>query len=225
MRVAWSRIHSVRIALLPVVVVVALFARPMQAQSDEDAAAEIKRRVIETLQLRGGETVADVGCGDGFYTLPLARALGTGKVVAEDIDHAALAKLKKRLADQQIKNVEVVKGKADDPFLTPDSLDAVLIVNAYHEMSAHETMLRHVRAALKPGATVVLMEGIWDNREKQSRDEQTKRHQLAPPTAKEELEAAGFEIVSVRDPFVERPPDEDGKSRWWLITARRPAAR
>jgi cyclopropane fatty-acyl-phospholipid synthase-like methyltransferase len=94
MRVAWSRIHSVRIALLPVVVVVALFARPMQAQSNEDAAAEIKRRVIEALQLRGGETVADVGCGDGFYTLPLARALVTGKVLAEDIDDAALEKLK-----------------------------------------------------------------------------------------------------------------------------------
>jgi ubiquinone/menaquinone biosynthesis C-methylase UbiE len=200
-----------------------LLVRPVQAQSDEEAAAEIKRRVVAALQLHGDETVADVGCGDGFYTLPLARALGTGRVLAVDIDEAALSKLKGSLIDQGIKNVELVKGKEDDPLLTKESLDAVLIVNAYHEMPAHEVILRHVREGLKPGGTFVLMEGIWDSREKQSRDEQTKHHQLAPAIAKQELEAGGFEIISVRDPFVQRPPDEDGKSRWWLITARRPA--
>jgi hypothetical protein len=92
-------------------------------------------------------------------------------------------------------------------------------------MPAHEAMLRHVHAGLKPRGMFVLIEGIWDSRERQSRDEQTKHHQLAAGIARTELEAAGFEIVSVRDPFLERPPDEDGKSRWWLITARRPAVR
>lgn len=68
------------------------------------------------------------------------------------------------------------------------------------------------------------MESIWENREKQSRDEQTKHHQLAPAIAKQEIETSGFEIVSLRDPFWERTPDEDGKSRWWVIVARRPVA-
>lgn len=225
MRLAWSGIHSVRAALLPVFFAVALLTPPIHAQSEEQATAEIKRRVVETLQLRGGETVADVGCGDGFYTLPLARALGSGKVLAVDVDEAALSKLKGKLADQGIKNVETVKGKEDDPLLTHESLDAVLIVNTYHEMPAHEAMLRHVHAGLKPGGTVVLMEAIWESYERQPRDEQTKHHQLAAGIAKKELEAAGFEIVSVRDPFWERPPDDDGKSRWWLITARRTAGR
>jgi len=222
MPTSWPGIHSVPPSLLPVIFAAALWIPPIQAQSDEQAAAEIKRRVIETLQLRGAETVADVGCGDGFYTLPLARALGSGKVFAVDIDEAALSKLKKRLADQAIRNVELVKGKADDPLLTPESLDAALIVNAYHEMPAHEAILRHVRAALKPGGALILMEAIWDSREKQGRDEQAKHHQLAAGIARQELDAGGFEIVSLRDPFLERPPDEDGKSRWWLIVARRP---
>jgi len=222
MTVAWSVIHSVRAALLPVLFAVAVFVPPIEAQSEQESANELKRRVIEALHLHGSETVADVGCGDGFYTLPLARALGDGRVLAVDIDDAALSKLKGRLADQGLKNVETVKGKEDDPLITPESVDAVLIVNAYHEMPAHEAMLRHVRAGLKPGGTFVLMEGIWDSREKQSRDEQAKHHQLAAAIAKQELEAGGFEIISVRDPFLERPPDEDGKSRWWLITARRP---
>src|SRR5262249_16160472 len=135
------------------------------------------------------------------------------------------SKLKEELAVQGIKNVETVKGKEDDPLLTRESLDTVLIINAYHEMPAHEAMLRHVHEGLKPGGTLVLMEAIWETHGREPRDKQTKHHQLAAGIARKELEAAGFEIVSVRDPFFERPRDDDGKSRWWLITARRAAGR
>jgi ubiquinone/menaquinone biosynthesis C-methylase UbiE len=186
--------------------------------------AEIKRRVIEALHLQGAPTVAEVGCGDGFYTIPLARALASnGKVLAVDIDEAALSKLKKRLAEEGLKNVETIKGNPDNPLLPVNALDAVLIANAYHEMPAHEAMLRHIRDALRAGGVLVLMEGIWEKRENQSRDEQTSHHQLAPALAKVEVEKAGFEVLSVQDPFWERPPDEDGKSRWWLIVSRSPS--
>jgi len=199
-------------------------SQPSQPRSEEDRAADLKRRVIETLHLGPGDTAADVGCGDGFYTIPLARFLGpTGKVYAEDISDVELNKLKQHLSQEGLKNVEVIKGAEDDPKLPKDGVDAALIVNAYHEMTAHEVMLRHTLAALKPRGTFVLMEGIWDSREGQSRDEQIKHHQLAPKLAKQELEKAGFEIVEVHDPFLERAPDEDGKSRWWLIVARKPA--
>jgi predicted methyltransferase len=211
---------------LAVLAAATLFGQPAQQRSEEEQAADLERRVIETLQVREGQTVADVGCGDGFYTIPLARAIGpSGKVFAVDIDDAALSKLRDRIADQSIKNVEIIKGKEEDPLLPLGALDAVMIVNAYHEMAAHEVMLRHVRAALKPGGIFVLMEGVWDSREKQPRDEQTKHHQLAAGIARQELEVGGFKVVSLRDPFVERTPDEDGKSRWWLIVARRPDER
>jgi predicted methyltransferase len=154
----------------------------------------------------------------------LARFLGpSGKVYAEDISDAELIKLKEHLGKEGLKNVEVIKGAEDDPKLPADRLDAALIVNSYHEMTAHEAMLRHVRDGLKPGGVFVLMEGIWNSREGQSRDEQIKHHQLAPQFAKAEVEGAGFEIVALRDPFLERSPDEDGKSRWWLLVARKPA--
>ena len=65
------------------------------------------------------------------------------------------------------------------------------------------------------------MEGVWDKHETQARDEQTKDHELAARFAKAEVEGAGFEIVEVRDPFVVRPSDEDGPSRWWLLIARK----
>lgn len=204
---------------------VTVFGQPAQSRSEQEMTAEIKRRVVETLQVHEGQTVADVGCGDGFYTIPLARALGpAGKVLAVDIDEAALSKLKQRLAEEGITSVEAIKGKTDDPLLPLNGLDAVLVANACHDMTTHEAMLRHIRSSLRPGGSLVVMESIWENREKQSRDEQTKHHQLAPAIAKQEIETSGFEIVSLRDPFWERTPDEDGKSRWWVIVARRPVA-
>lgn len=90
-------------------------------------------------------------------------------------------------------------------------------------MPAHEAMLRHIRAALKPGGIIVVMERLSDKRETESRDELIKHHELAPPFVKQEVEGAGFNTVEVRDPFLGRLPDEDGKSRWWALVARKPA--
>ena len=213
----------IRTAVLLPLILGGGFGQSPQPQSEEDRVAEMKRRVIEILLLRPGDTAADVGCGDGFYTIPLARSLEpSGKVFAVDIDEDALSKLKQHLAEEGLKNVEIIKGAEDDPKLPLERLDAALIVNAYHDMTKPEPMLRHTLAALKPGGTLVLMEGISDSREAKSREEQVKHHQLAPQVAKQELEKAGFEIVGLRDPFKERPPDEDGKSRWWVLVARKP---
>jgi ubiquinone/menaquinone biosynthesis C-methylase UbiE len=218
-------IHSLlRCVLLLPLILNGVFGQSAQPQPEEAGVAEMKRRVIELLQLRPGDTAADVGCGDGFYTIPLAQHLTpSGKVLAIDIDEGALSKLREHLAEKGLRNVEIIKGAEDDPKLPVARVDAALIVNAYHEMTKPKPMLRHVLAALKPGALLILMEGISDIREKNSRDEQTKHHQLAPAFAKQEIEAAGFDIVEVRDPFTDRPPDVDEKSRWWVIIARKPS--
>jgi len=195
-----------------------------QAQrSEEERAAELRKRVVAKLQVPPGSTVADVGCGDGFYTIALARFLGpSGKVYAEDIDDKALYKLKQNLIEEHLENVEVEKGLADDPKLPGDSLDAALIINAYHEMPAHEAMLRHIRAALKQNGRLVLMERISNEFEPRSREEQIKVHQLGTNFVQHELEEAGFEVLELHDPFTERPDDGNGRSRWWLILARKP---
>jgi len=194
-----------------------------QAQrSEEEREADLKKRVVAALQVPPGSTVADVGCGDGFYTIPLARFLGpSGKVYAEDIDDKALYKIKQNLIKERLENVDVEKGLADDPKLPSDSLDAALIVNAYHEMPAHEAMLRHIRTALKQNGHLVLMERITNQFEPLSREEQVKVHYLGTKFAKHELEEAGFEVLELHDPFMERL-DAEKNSRWWLILARKP---
>jgi len=192
--------------------------------SEEERVAEMKSRVVALLGLRSGDTAADVGSGDGFYTIPLARFLGpSGKVYAEDISDEQLGKLKQHLGEERLTNVELIKGAADDPKLPTGAVDGVLIVNAYHEMAAHEAMLNHVLSALKPGGVLVVIDGIWNDHESRSREEQVKSHELAPALGRAEVQKAGFEIVDVRDPFIERAPDRDGKSRWWAIIARKPA--
>src|SRR5262249_130136 len=116
--------------------------RAAHRQSDEEREAELKRRVIGALNLKSGDTAPEVGCGDGFYTLPLAHFLGSsGKVYAEDISDSQLGKLKQHLSEQRLANVEVIKGAVDDPQLPHGEMNAVLIVNAYHEMVPHESIL------------------------------------------------------------------------------------
>ena len=137
------------------------------------------------------------------------------------VDDKALYKLKQNLIEEHLENVEVEKGLVDDPKLPNDSLDAALIINAYHEMSAHEAMLRHIRKALKQNGRLVLMERISNQLESLSREEQTKVHQLGTNFAEHELEEAGFEVLELHDPFLELTDASNGKSRWWLILARK----
>ena len=189
----------------------------------EDREAHLKKRVVASLQASTGDTVADVGCGEGFYTIPLAQFIGaSGKVFAVDIDEKALSKLKQQLTKENLKNVQVQQGLANDPGLPVESLDAAMIVNAYHEMPEHEAILKHIRAALKQDGRLVIMERITDKYEKLTRDEQVKKHHLAARFVSSELEGAGFAILKLDDPFVDLPNDaEDGKPRWWLVVARK----
>jgi ubiquinone/menaquinone biosynthesis C-methylase UbiE len=169
----------------------ALFGQPSQSRSEEERVAEMKTRVVALLGLKSGDTAADVGCGDGFYTIPLARFLGpSGRVYAEDISDAQLSKLKQHLGEEGLKNVDIIKGAVDDPKLPNEVLDGALIVNAYHEMTDHEAMLGHVISALKPGGVLVLMDGMWNEHEARSREEQVNFHELAPVLANPEVEKA-----------------------------------
>lgn len=213
-----------RIPIAFLLTVSALLAQSSQSLSEEERIAEMKTRVVALLGLKSGDTAADVGCGDGFYTVPLARFLGpAGKVYAEDVSDGQLAKLKQRLKEEGLQNVELIKGAVDDPKLPAAAVNGVLIVNAYHEMTAHEAILNHVISALTPGGVLVVVDSMWNDHESRSREQQVNFHELAPKLVRLEVAKAGFEIVEVRDPFIERPPDRDGKSRWWAVIARKPA--
>ena len=115
--------------------------------------------LLDALGLHKGETVADVGAGSGYYTFRIAPKVGLGgKVLAVDIQDEMLAALRRRIADEKVKNVEVIKGSERDPHLAPDSIDMALMVDVYHELSYPYEVMIAIRKALKPGGRMVFVE-------------------------------------------------------------------
>jgi ubiquinone/menaquinone biosynthesis C-methylase UbiE len=178
------------------------------SQRQQETTREAWQRVPEifgAMAVAPGAVVADVGAGDGFLTARLARAVGpTGRVFAVDVDDRATVRLRARVAEEGLTNVTVVNGDANDPRLGAASLDAAVIVNAYHEMVNHQAMLQGLRAALKPGGRLVIVEPTSDKRSRDTRDQQTKVHEIAAAFVEQEARDAGFAIRTLQDPFVSR---------------------
>lgn len=173
--------------------------------------------LIRYLQARSGSKVADLGCHEGYMTVKLAAAVGaTGTVYAVDIEETKLERLKKILADRGIPNVEAVKGDDANPHLPANALDAVLILDTYHEMGQHDEILKQIKIALKPGGRLVLCEAIADSRRKSTREEQERKHELALTYALQDVKKAGFTIVYQADRFVDRTA-EKGDFMWVLV--------
>ena len=173
--------------------------------ADPEADREKWQRVPDlfaAMGVRDGATVADVGAGYGFLTVRLARAVGaTGKVYAVEINPKAITALRDLLAKSNITNATVVEGAEDDPRLPSGALDAIVMVNAYHEVADPATVLQRFREALKPGGRLVLCEPLPTSRSGLSRAEQVKEHELSTDFIVAEAKTAGFEIVSRDDSF------------------------
>jgi ubiquinone/menaquinone biosynthesis C-methylase UbiE len=149
---------------------------------------------IDAIKIETGSTVADVGAGSGYMTVRMARKVGpTGKVYANDIQPEMLMLLRQRLAKEKITNVETVLGGVDDPKLPAETLDLILMVDVYHEFQQPQAMLRHMRAALKPGGRLVLLEYRKEDPSIPIRLE----HKMAVSEAKLEIEAEGFKLSKV----------------------------
>src|ERR1700761_8758052 len=110
-------------------------------------------RVMDLLQIKSGSVVADIGAGGGWFSVRAARRVGPGgKVIAEEINPKAVQSIQQRAAREKPGHIETVLGTPDDPKLTPDSLDAALMLKVYHEIAHPPLVLANLRAALKPGA-------------------------------------------------------------------------
>jgi predicted methyltransferase len=170
-------------------------------------------QIFAAMGVRDGATVADVGAGDGFFTSRLSRAVGArGHVFAVDIDDKALDRLRRRLRDEHVQNVTVIKGAADDPRLPERTLDAALIVNAYHEMPQYQSILAALRRALKPDGRLVIVEPVSESKRGRPRADQIRDHEIDPEYVLQDARAAGFRIVGLQDPFTIRSTTLE-----WLI--------
>ena len=194
------------------------------AAQTADEKREQQLKVAEVMQAMGigdGSQAADVGAGGGFFTERLAKKVGpAGRVYAVDIDtRYAIPQLKRLVSKKSLKNIIVIHSEPGDPKLPSGTLDAVLMVIAYHEVEPYKDMLAHVKTALKPGARLVVVDMMPHKTRTRPRADQTKNHVIAPEIAEAEFREAGFEIVSRNDAFVDWPDEETVR---WMIICRRP---
>jgi len=128
-------------------------------ESADRESYQMTPEIMEVLALRPGMAVADVGAGTGYFTRELARLVAPGgKVYAVDVVQEFLAELDRRAADAGIDNIETILGKVDDPMLPPASVDLVFAGDAYHHFGDPTPMLEGMRAALKPGGRMAIVD-------------------------------------------------------------------
>lgn len=173
--------------------------------------------VIAALDLAPGDTVVDLGCGSGYFTLKLSSAVGgDGHVLAEDIRRLPLAFLWFRAAARREHNVQVLLGERSDPHL-PGRADAVLISNTYHEFTDARSILVHVYQSLVQAGRLVVLDR--EPKPAPNAISEDTEHEISAERVEGELRLTHFEILRRQDRFIEN--DSYGES-WWLIVARKP---
>ena len=156
-------------------------------QREEDC-----RLLLEALEIEKGQTICDLGCGNGFYTLELARRVGPdGLVYAVDIQPEMLRMLARRAAEESLDNIRPVLGTVIDPRLPKGEVDTVLCIDVYHEFSHPEAMLARIRESLAPTGRLVLAEFRGEDPAVPIKP----LHKMTKAQVRGELEPAGFRVA------------------------------
>jgi SAM-dependent methyltransferase len=143
-------------------------------------------RVMDILGIVPGKTVADIGAGSGWFTVRAAKRVGEGGIVyAIDINPAAIRYIGDRAQKERLANVKPILSKPDDPLLPAAAVDAVLLLKTYHEVAQPVVLLRTLRASLRPGAKI----GIID------RNGNGENHGVARDVVIHEATQAGYKLL------------------------------
>ncbi len=161
------------------------------SRESEEAPSEAMR----ALDFAPDAVIADIGAGSGYYSFRLAQLVPDGEVVAVDIQPEMIAHLASRADDQEVTNVTPHLGTIKDTDLAPESIDAALMVDAYHEFSHPREMMESIVTALRAGGQVILLEYRAEDRLVPIKP----LHKMTEAQARREMEAVGLEWVRTED--------------------------
>lgn len=189
--------------------------RPVSQSSSNAFSTEVQRdkvneakTVMDLADIRAGMTVADIGAGEGYYTVRLAERVGKkGRVLAQDIDEEALGRLGQRVERERLDNVSIKPGAPDDPRLPGASFDRIFLVHMYHEVGEPYAFLWRLRPALRPGGRVIVVD----------LDRPTDQHGIPPALLFCEFGRLGFRLTQ----FI-RKPELQGYYAQFEATGERP---
>ncbi len=151
--------------------------------------------VVRLAEIRPGMSIADIGAGEGYYTVRMSPIVGrNGRVLAEDIVPATIQELARRVQRERLANIAVRVGLPNDPQLPDASFDRVLMIHMYHEIESPFEFLWHLHADLKRGGSIVVVDA----------DRPTDRHGTPPRLLVCEFNAVGYELKRF-----ERLPDTE----------------
>lgn len=146
--------------------------------------------VMDRSGIKPGMTLADIGAGEGYYTIRLSARVGKeGRVLAEDIVPEVRDALAQRVARERLDNVSVRLGEPANPKLPDNSFDRVFMVHMYHEIQQPYEFLWRMRPSLRPGGLVVVVDA----------NRPTQRHGTPPALLKCEFGAVGYTLVALQN--------------------------
>ena len=156
---------------------------------------EMPDAVVENMNLADDAVVADIGAGSGYFSFRIAKKVPKGKVLAVDIQPEMLALVEEQKAEDGVDNVEGILGRIDDPNLPPGSIDAALMVDAYHEFSHPFEMIAGIYEALRPGGRIFLVEYRGEDPSVPIRP----LHKMTQEQVKKEMAVFGLEWTETLD--------------------------
>ena len=147
--------------------------------------------LLHELHLKPTDVVADLGAGTGYFTFRMAPLVPQGRVLAVDIQPEMIAELQRNKLRNHATNVEPIQSTTQNPRLPADSVDLVLLVDAYHEFDYPREMMRAVRAALTPTGRVALVEYRAEDPSVPIK----RLHKMSIDQARKEMSAVGLQFV------------------------------
>jgi ubiquinone/menaquinone biosynthesis C-methylase UbiE len=163
---------------------------------EERAKEEQPDKALAALDLHPGMMVGDVGAGTGFYSIRIAKRIAPdGIVYANDIQPGMLDRLRANASEEGVRNIQTILGTERDARLPAGKLDLIVLVDVYHEFSQPRKMLDSMRASLRPGGRLVLLE----YRKEDANVPILPEHKMSVREVRIEVTPAGFRFVKVID--------------------------
>jgi len=149
----------IQITFTTMLFLLVIFSTLLADLGDDRDSWQQPEKVMDVIGVKPGMVIGEPGAGEGYFTFKLSRRVGeTGKIYANDIVENKLKRIIKRCEEEDVKNIETVLGKVDNPLFPKNTMDMVIMVYVFHHLEKPVEFLQNIKPSMKPNATLVILE-------------------------------------------------------------------